>query len=245
MQIDPNKRKQAVHFAVTYKKIREYIYGTLPVEAFMEEMQKELYSYARSIFMSLKEISLHGYVCTEYTPKVAADAHFRGRLVETQKAIQNEIDEATKQLKIAYTVFCYSTQVSDDGKRTIFLPPSGKVEMNRLSDCMYYQSFNLSKDVPGMPVVDFNKTVQYADVYNKAVVPMIGCEEISADEIGELLEQINFRDIPDYERWLATAKLLEYQCRVAVAVLIEDSMKQLRKEYINFCSLICSANRAL
>lgn len=244
MQIDPNKRKQAVDFAKTYKKLREYIYGTLPVEDFMEEMRKELYSYARNIFVGLKEISLHGYISAEYIPKVAADAQFRERLVDMQNVIQEKINEATKQLKIAYTVFYYSTQINEDGRSTILLPSSGKAELNRLSDCMYHQIYNISREVPSMPAVDFSKTAQYMDTYNKFVVPMIGCEEISADEIGELLEQINFRDIPNYERWLATAKFLEYQCRVAVAVLIEDSMKQLKEEYIHFSSLIYSTQKS-
>lgn len=241
MQIDPNKKKQAVDFAKTYKKITEYIYGTLPIEDFKKEMQKELYSYAKRVFVELKEISLHGYVSTEYTPKVAADAHFRERLVEIEKVIQDKIGEATKQLKIAYTVFYYSTQINADEKNILLLPPSGRTEMNRLSDCMYYQSFNISREVPGMPDVDFNKTAEYANMYNKSVVPMMGYEEVSSNEINKLLEQMNLRDVHDYDRWLATAKFLEYQCRVAVAVLIEDSMKQLEKEYIHFCSLVYSA----
>ena len=206
-------------------------------------MQKELYSYAKSVFMGLKKISLYGYVSTDYTPKAAADAHFRMRLIDIQKIIQDKIDEAIKQLKIAYTVFRYSTQINDEGKSVIFLPTSGKAEMNRLSDCMYYQSFNISREVLGMPDVDFNKTAQYAEVYNGSVVPMIGCEEISANDIGQLLEQINCREMPDDDRWLATAKFLEYQCRVAVAVLIEDSLKQLKEEYIRFCSLVNSAKK--
>ncbi len=238
MQINPNKRKQAVDFVKTYTKIREYTYDTLPVEDFMEQMQKELYSYAKSVFMGLKEISLHGYVSTDYTPKAAADAHFRMRLIDIQKIIQDKIDEAIKQLKIAYTVFHYSTQINDEGKSVIHLPPSGRAEMNRLSDCMYYQSFNINREVLGMPDIDFNKTAQYAEVYNSSVVPMIGGEEISANDIGELLEQINCREMSGDDRWLATAKFLEYQCRVAVAVLIRDSVKQLKEEYIRFCSLV-------
>lgn len=147
LQIDPDKRDKAVNFAKTYNRLSEYIHGDLSVDVFIEEMRNELYSYAKSIFVELRKISLYGFVHTEYTPKAANDAHFRKRLVDTQYAIQKNIDEAIKQLKMAYTIFYYSTQISDEGISIVSLPPMGQAEMDRLSDCMYYQIYALSGTV--------------------------------------------------------------------------------------------------
>lgn len=238
LKIDPEKRDQAVEFAKTFDKISKYIYGTLPKEVFAEEMQKELFSYAKKIFVDLREIGRYGYTRTEYTPKAASDAHFRERLADIQYAIQKNIGEAIKQLRIAYTVFYYSTQINEEGINTISLPPKGTIEMNRLIDCMYYQIYDLSRAVPGMPEIAFDKLDQYADTYNNAVVAMIDCEELVVNELEELLIQMRSREIPDTDRWLATSKLLEYQCKLAVALMVDDSVKKLTDEYDQFCSVI-------
>lgn len=94
-----------------------------------------------------------------------------------------------------------------------------------------------------MPEIAFDKIAQYVDTYNALVVPMMECEKISTNELDELLTQMRSIKPSDSDRWLATSKFLEYQCKVAVALMVDNSVKKLTDEYVCFCSLINDANK--
>ncbi len=239
MQVPEETKARAHCFAKGYTQILSYINGRCDEVLFKKAIRDELNQFARDIFEDLERLDAYGYSYCRFDPPKAIDAHFRTRLADIHRDIQMVIHEPLMRLRIAYTVFYFLLYPGKENGNCCNLTPAGVAGMEKITIRMRDLIKSISDRVKGVLHLEPSNLRQYAELYNRHVVPIVGCTEINREDLKELVYHLNcMHQINMIDRWKAATKLLTYQCQMAVAFMVEQNVEKLTSEYTDFCAMV-------
>lgn len=250
---DPSITQGALTFLMDYQKLDRYAHQpSLRIE-FTEQFRQELYSFARDIFDSVNKSYMDFRYVMERIFTSACDSFAYGRLESIHQMIWGEINIPIWLIRIK-EIFRAIFLIEKPRNDNLLLEFRRVTRMELLNIFSYYHIAQLLYAVresrrilhenhPDVPLLfsDSPDIVErFVEEYNKVCSVIYHQRKITSDEIKSYLLDIP-RDQPLQGNNLfvlnSEATIMEMECKVLVAALIDKAVESIQKEHNKLDSL--------
>lgn len=247
----PDRTQAAVSFLKDYQKLEQYAHGKSAIVEFAEQFRQELYSFARDIFDSTDRSYMDFRTLLDNTFHYANDAFAYGRLYSVHQEIWNEINIPIWLIRIQ-KVFLFigrnevpfgpevtpTMQLIVRLVRQEFLNYAIRPQIILLRSAVREMRNLLHRRYPNHDLLfsnDIEVIVRFVSAYNKASRSVYCQRETSRSEVESYYTNMMRNpcevDCNDLSVMCAEVIIMEMECKVLAAALIDEAVDRIKKEH--------------